>query len=72
MNASANDTVFIGHESHVSVDELWNAWTLPQLVKQWFGSDPEGMVLYAKMNVASIMIDLASIATLSRLEYNTN
>ncbi len=51
MNASTNDTVFIEHEFHVSAEELWDAWTLPQLVKQWFGSDPEGIVLYAAMNV---------------------
>jgi uncharacterized protein YndB with AHSA1/START domain len=51
MNASANDTVFIEHAFNVSAEELWNAWTLPQMVKQWFGSDPEGTVLSAVMNV---------------------
>jgi uncharacterized protein YndB with AHSA1/START domain len=51
VNASANDTILIEHEFHVNTEELWNAWTLPQLVKQWFGSDPEGIVLHAAMNV---------------------
>jgi uncharacterized protein YndB with AHSA1/START domain len=51
MNTSANDTVFIEHEFHVSAEALWSAWTLPQIVKQWFGSDPEGRVFSAVMNV---------------------
>ncbi|HEX5168781.1 MAG TPA: SRPBCC domain-containing protein [Cyclobacteriaceae bacterium] len=31
--------------------ELWNAWTLPSVVKKWFGSDPGGSVTSAELDV---------------------
>ena len=30
---------------------IWNAWTNPVIVKKWFGSDPQGKVISANMNV---------------------
>ena len=51
MHASRNDTVFIEHEFRAGAEAVWNAWTQPHLAKQWFGSDPEGIGLYAEMNV---------------------
>lgn len=31
--------------------ELWEAWTREELMCRWFGSDPEGRVLSAKLDV---------------------
>jgi uncharacterized protein YndB with AHSA1/START domain len=33
------------------LEKLWQAWTDPQIVKLWFGSDPNGTVLDAIMDV---------------------
>jgi uncharacterized protein YndB with AHSA1/START domain len=30
---------------------LWKAWTEPELIKLWFGSDPDGTVEHAMMDV---------------------
>ena len=32
-------------------EKLWQAWTYPAITKLWFGSDPNGKVLDAKMDV---------------------
>ena len=34
-----------------SVEELWDAWTKPEMVSKWFGSDPNGKVIDAKIDV---------------------
>lgn len=31
--------------------KLWEAWTNPDIVKKWFGSDPNGTVLEAELDV---------------------
>jgi uncharacterized protein YndB with AHSA1/START domain len=31
--------------------KVWQAWTDPQIVKSWFGSDPNGKVLDASLDV---------------------
>lgn len=33
------------------LEKLWRAWTDPQIVKLWFGSDPNGTVLDAVLDV---------------------
>jgi uncharacterized protein YndB with AHSA1/START domain len=40
-------------ERHFSAapQKLWQAWTDPQIVKLWFGSDPNGTVSDAVLNV---------------------
>ena len=43
----ASTTVRVEEEFPVTPAELWNAWTDPRLVMQWFGSDPAGKVLEA-------------------------
>lgn len=35
----------------VSVEKVWQAWTDPDRIKLWFGSDPEGTVLEATLDV---------------------
>jgi uncharacterized protein YndB with AHSA1/START domain len=32
-------------------EKVWQAWTDPKLVSRWFGSDPNGKVLSAKLDV---------------------
>jgi uncharacterized protein YndB with AHSA1/START domain len=34
-----------------SVEQVWRAWTEPPILKRWFGSDPEGKVLAALVDV---------------------
>ena len=31
--------------------KLWQAWTDPELVRLWFGSDPNGVVVQARLDV---------------------
>ena len=33
------------------INLLWKAWTEPELIKLWFGSDPDGTVEHAMMDV---------------------
>jgi len=46
-----NDTITIENILSASAEEVWNAWTQPQLVLKWFGSDPEGWGIHAQMDV---------------------
>jgi len=34
-----------------SIEEVWKAWTEPDRIAKWFGSDPNGNVLKAILNV---------------------
>ena len=45
------DSVFIETTIQVSVDKVWEAWTEPSVIMKWFGSDPKGKVLSAKLDV---------------------
>jgi uncharacterized protein YndB with AHSA1/START domain len=45
------DSVFIETTIHASVEKVWGAWTEPAVIMKWFGSDPKGEVLSAKMDV---------------------
>ena len=51
MSTPATDTVFIEHTFNISTGKVWNAWTEPLLISRWFGSDPDGTVLKAEMDV---------------------
>jgi len=46
-----NNQVVIERLLNAPVDFVWQIWTMPQFIQQWFGSDPKGTVL-------SIDIDL--------------
>ena len=46
-----NDAVTIELILNASVEQVWNAWTDPALIVNWFGSDPNGKVLKADLNV---------------------
>ena len=45
------DSVFIETTIHASVEKVWEAWTEPSIIMNWFGSDPKGEVLGAKLDV---------------------
>jgi uncharacterized protein YndB with AHSA1/START domain len=51
MSTAETDTVFIEQEFSVTTNKVWEAWTEPSLVSKWFGSDPNGKVLKAVMDV---------------------
>lgn len=34
-----------------SPEKVWAAWTQPEFIMKWFGSDPNGTVIEANMNV---------------------
>ena len=50
MNTPA-DTINISILINTPVHEVWNAWTDSATISQWFGSDPNGKVLDAKLDV---------------------
>lgn len=51
MQNQANSTLKISHYFSQSPEKVWQAWTDPKLVKSWFGSDPNGTVLDASLDV---------------------
>lgn len=48
---SAYNFVEISYFYSHPIEKLWEAWTNSLIVKKWFGSDPNGTVLDAVMNV---------------------
>lgn len=50
-NEITRDSVFIESTIHASVEKVWQAWTEPSVIMKWFGSDPNGEVLSAKLDV---------------------
>jgi len=46
-----NDSVFIDTTIRASIEKVWKAWTDPSVIMKWFGSDPKGEVLSAKLDV---------------------
>jgi uncharacterized protein YndB with AHSA1/START domain len=45
------DSIFIETTIHEAVEKVWEAWTEPSAIMKWFGSDPNGEVLHAKLDV---------------------
>ena len=46
------DTVKIEKSFNAPLEKLWALWTEPELILQWFGSDPNGKGIKATMDVA--------------------
>ncbi|MEO5583782.1 MAG: SRPBCC domain-containing protein [Saprospiraceae bacterium] len=46
-----NGTIYIKKVFKASIEEVWTAWTDPDRVMLWFGSDPQGSVLFATLDV---------------------
>jgi len=51
MHSQTNSSIKISRYFSASPQEVWQAWTDPMLVKSWFGSDPQGTVLDASLDV---------------------
>ena len=45
------ESVFIETTINATFEKVWEAWTEPSIIKKWFGSDPKGEVLSAKLDV---------------------
>ena len=49
---TTNDSsIFIETTFKSPVEKIWEAWTNPNLIMKWFGSDPKGKGLRAKLDV---------------------
>ncbi|MEP7322881.1 MAG: SRPBCC domain-containing protein [Saprospiraceae bacterium] len=46
-----NETILIKKIFNASLEEVWKAWTDPEYIMKWFGSDPNGKVLKASIDV---------------------
>jgi uncharacterized protein YndB with AHSA1/START domain len=46
-----DDSVRIETNFNTRKEKIWEVWTEPEFILQWFGSDPKGKGLKAKMNV---------------------
>lgn len=46
-----DDAVRIETSLKATREQVWEAWTEPEFILQWFGSDPNGKGLSAKLNV---------------------
>jgi len=46
-----DSSVFIEHTFGSPVEKVWDAWTNPSQIMNWFGSDPNGKVLQAELDV---------------------
>jgi uncharacterized protein YndB with AHSA1/START domain len=47
-----NNKVVIERLFNAPVKLVWSIWTEPQFIKMWFGSDPDGTVLSANVNLS--------------------
>ena len=46
-----DDKVTIEIPINAPLEKLWKAWTDPALISKWFGSDPDGKVMNAELDV---------------------
>ena len=51
MQSQTNSSITISRYFSAAPRDVWQAWTDPQLVKSWFGSDPKGTILDASLDV---------------------
>ncbi|MEI9910501.1 MAG: SRPBCC domain-containing protein [Bacteroidota bacterium] len=51
MESNTVNEIFVERIFDAGVSLLWKAWTEPELIKLWFGSDPDGTVENVKMDV---------------------
>ena len=49
--ATDDSSIFIEKTINSSIERVWEAWTNPTLIMNWFGSDPKGKVLKAELDV---------------------
>ena len=46
------NTVVIERVFNAPIELMWMIWTQPEYIKMWFGSDPNGIVLSAEINLS--------------------
>src|SRR5436190_22168825 len=46
-----DSSIFIETIFKTTIEKIWDAWTNPTLIMNWFGSDPKGKVLKAELDV---------------------
>lgn len=46
-----DSSILIEKHFKTSIGKIWDAWTTPTLIMNWFGSDPKGKVLKAVLDV---------------------
>jgi uncharacterized protein YndB with AHSA1/START domain len=46
-----DSSIFLETSFNSSIERAWEAWTNPRQLMQWFGSDPNGKVLKAELDV---------------------
>jgi uncharacterized protein YndB with AHSA1/START domain len=51
MCSAGEDTITIETIIHASIKDVWNAWTEPSIILNWFGSDPNGKGMSAELDV---------------------
>ena len=51
MKNILDDSINLEIKIHAPVQEVWKAWTDPELILKWIGSDPKGEGLKARMDV---------------------
>jgi uncharacterized protein YndB with AHSA1/START domain len=49
--ATDDSSVFIEKTFNSSIEQIWEAWTNPDIIINWFGSDPNGKGLKAVLDV---------------------
>ncbi len=45
------NNVLIERLFDVSVERMWEIWTKPEFINQWFGSDPNGIVISSDIDL---------------------
>ena len=48
---TSNSSIYLETTFKSSIEKIWEAWTNPTLIINWFGSDPGGKVLKAELDV---------------------
>ena len=51
INPIDNDAISIEVIIDAPIEKVWKAWTDPEWILKWFGSDPKGLGIKAKMDV---------------------
>jgi len=48
---TSKTTILVETTVNARIEKVWKAWTDPTVIMKWFGSDPNGKVLDAKLDV---------------------
>ena len=49
--ATDDSSIFLETTFKSSIEKIWEAWTSPDIIINWFGSDPKGKGLKAELDV---------------------